>query len=95
MHSEPSERCKGGSVAPQGHAGGAGAGVIGAVLRAVELRVQSTLWEKHRAPLVKAEVKFPLLCPGRLLILTAFIYCTGGIAQFSTDVSHFISLRLY
>lgn len=38
MHSEPSERCKGGSVAPQGHAGGAGAGVIGAVLRAVELR---------------------------------------------------------
>lgn len=37
MHSKPSKRCRGGSVALLGHAEGAGAGVIGVVLRAVEL----------------------------------------------------------
>lgn len=49
MHSKPSKRCKGGSVALLGHAGGAGAGVIAAVLRAVELRVQCTLGQTPRA----------------------------------------------
>lgn len=91
MHSKPPKR----SAALLGHAGGARAGIIGAVWRAVELQVQRTLWEKHQELQSKQKLNSHTCLQSRVLILPAFIYCAGGIAQFSTDVSCFISLRLY